>query len=97
MLSNYGYRVLTAKWIDSTQEEARVTLDVTGVDSVGVLNHLTQIISEEMGINIDSISIKSKAGMFNGEVSMVLKNRLQLKKLVEKIQQIDTVKSVSIK
>ena len=35
--------------------------------------------------------------MFNGEVSMVLKNRLQLKKLVEKIQQIDTVKSVSIK
>lgn len=97
MLSNYGYRVLTAKWIDSSQEEARVTLDITGVDSVGVLNHLTQIISEDMGINIESITIKSKAGMFNGEVSMVLRNRLQLKKLVEKIKQIDTVKAVSIK
>ena len=97
MLSNYGYRVLTAKWIDSTQEETRVTLDITGVDSVGVLNHLTRIISEEMGINIDSIAVKSKAGMFNGEVSMVLRNRLQLKKLVEKIEQIDTVSAVSVK
>lgn len=50
-----------------------------------------------MGINIESISIKSKAGMFNGEVSLILKNRLQLNNLVEKIKQVDTIKAVNIK
>lgn len=97
MLSNYGYRVLSAKWIDSSKEESKVTLDITGVDNMGIVNRLTQIISENMEINMESISVKGKAGMFSGEVVLVIKNKGQLKKLVDKIKEMDSVINVTIK
>ncbi|MDD4820258.1 MAG: RelA/SpoT family protein, partial [Flavobacteriales bacterium] len=97
MMSNYGYRVLSAKWIDSSKEESRITLDVTGVDNIGLINHLTRIISENMGINIESISVKSKAGMFSGEVVVVVKNKTQLKMLVDKIKELESITNVTVK
>ena len=97
MKANYGYRVLTAKWIDSSREESRVVLDITGVDNIGLINNLTHVISEEMGINMDSINVSSKAGMFNGEVAVIVKNKDQLKELMDKIREMESVKNVSVK
>ena len=97
MKANYGYRVLTAKWIDSSREESRVVLDITGVDNIGLINNLTHVISEEMGINMDSINVSSKAGMFNGEVAVIVKNKDQLKELIDKIRDMESVKNVSVK
>lgn len=97
MNTNYGYRVLTAKWIDSTKEESRITLDVTGVDNIGLINHLTNIISENMSLNIESISVKSKAGMFSGEVVVVVKNKTQLKTLIDKIKSLESITNVTVK
>ena len=96
MKANYGYRVLTAKWIDSSREESRVVLDITGVDNIGLINNLTHVISEEMGINMDSINVSSKAGMFNGEVAVIVKNKDQLKELIDKIRDMESVKNVSV-
>ncbi len=97
MKANYGYRVLTAKWIDSSREESRVVLDITGVDNIGLINNLTHVISEEMGINMDSINVSSKAGMFNGEVAVIIKNKDQLKELMDKIREMESIKNVSVK
>lgn len=64
---------------------------------MGIVNRLTQIISENMEINMESISVKGKAGMFSGEVVLVIKNKGQLKKLVDKIKEMDSVINVTIK
>jgi GTP pyrophosphokinase len=53
MQSNYDYRILKAKWIDSTQEEFTVSIDLTGIDKIGVLNNITNVISENMNMNLN--------------------------------------------
>ena len=52
MQSNYDYRIIKAKWIDSSQEEFTVSIDLTGIDKIGLLNNITNIISENMNINM---------------------------------------------
>ena len=41
--SNFSYRILAAKWIDSTQHEFRTTIQIIGIDNVGVLNKILQL------------------------------------------------------
>lgn len=93
--SNYAYRIIKAKWIDSSQEEFKATLKITGMDSLGLTNELTKVISNNMHVNIQSISLSGDAGIFNGQLTVVVQNNAILKKLIEKIKQIDGVEKVS--
>jgi len=95
MQSNYAYRILQAKWIDSTQQEFKATLDITGMDSLGLTNELTRIISNNMHVNIQSISLSGEAGIFNGRLTVVVPNNTILKKLIENIKKIDGVDKIS--
>ena len=54
MQSNYAYRVIKAKWIDSTQQEFKAVLIITGMDFLGLTNELTKVISSNMNINIQN-------------------------------------------
>src|SRR5574343_711642 len=72
--SNYAYRIMPAKWIDSTQQEFKATLKITGMDSLGLTNELTKVISNNMHVNIQSISLSGEAGIFNGQVSVIVQN-----------------------
>ena len=65
MQSNYAYRVMQAKWIDSSQQEFKAILKITGMDSMGLTNELTQVISSQMSVNIQSISLNGEAGIFS--------------------------------
>lgn len=93
--SNYAYRIIKAKWIDSSQEEFKATLKITGMDSLGLTNELTKVISNNMHVNIQSISLSGDAGIFNGQLTVVVQNNAILKKLIEKIKQIDGVEKVT--
>jgi len=95
MQSNYAYRILLAKWIDSTQQEFKATLDITGMDSLGLTNELTRVISNNMHVNIQSISLSGEAGIFNGKLTVVVPNNTVLKKLIENIKKIDGVDKIS--
>jgi GTP pyrophosphokinase len=92
--SNYAYRILQAKWIDSTQQEFKATLNITGMDSLGLTNELTKVISNNMNVNIQSISLNGEAGLFNGKVTVVVQNNNILKKLIENIKKIDGIDKV---
>jgi len=48
--SNYDYRIIKAKWIDSSQEKFTVQINITGIDKLGLLNNITNVISENMKI-----------------------------------------------
>jgi GTP pyrophosphokinase len=77
MQSNYAYRIMTAKWIDSQEE---FIINVTGMDVLGLTNQLTKVISNNMHVNIQSISLSTDAGIFHGQVAVIVQNNTILKK-----------------
>ncbi|MFL9845747.1 RelA/SpoT family protein [Flavobacterium rhizosphaerae] len=93
--SNYAYRIIQAKWIDSSQEEFKATINITGLDTLGLTNELTKVISNNMHVNIRSISLNGNAGIFNGQVTVVVQNNTILKKLIENIKKIDGIDKVT--
>ncbi|WP_313805262.1 RelA/SpoT family protein [Flavobacterium sp.] len=95
MQSNFAYRIIQAKWIDSSQEEFKATLKITGMDTLGLTNELTKVISNQMTVNIQSISLSGEAGLFNGQVTVVVPNNIILKKLIDNIKKIDGVDKVT--
>lgn len=93
--SNYAYRIIPAKWIDSSQQEFKAILDITGMDSLGLTNELTKVISSNMHVNIQSISLSSEAGIFKGQVAVIVQNNTILKKLTDNIKKIDGIDKVT--
>ncbi|GEL09498.1 RelA/SpoT family protein [Flavobacterium glycines] len=93
--SNYAYRIMPAKWIDSTQQEFKATLNITGMDSIGLTNELTKVISNNMNVNIQSISLSGEAGLFKGQLTVIVQNITILKKLIDNIKKIDGIDRVT--
>ena len=93
--SNYAYRVIKAKWIDSSQQEFKAVLIITGMDFLGLTNELTKVISSNMNINIQSISLTTEAGLFNGKVAVIVKNNTILEKMMAKIRKIEGIDKVT--
>ncbi|MFY7988582.1 MAG: RelA/SpoT family protein [Flavobacterium sp.] len=95
MQSNYAYRIIPAKWIDSSQEEFKAILKIKGMDILGLTNNLTKVISSQMNVNIQSISLSSEAGIFNGQVTVIVQNNTILKKLIDNIKKVDGIDKVT--
>jgi guanosine-3',5'-bis(diphosphate) 3'-pyrophosphohydrolase len=95
MQSNYAYRIMQAKWIDSSQEEFRAMLNITGMDVMGLTNKLTKVISNQMHVNIQNIALSSEAGIFNGKITVVVANNTILKKLIENIKKVDGIEKIT--
>lgn len=93
--SNYAYRIMQAKWVDSSQQEFKAILKITGMDTLGLTNELTKVISSQMHVNIQSISLNGDAGIFNGQVTVVVQNNTILKKLIDNIKKIDGIDKVT--
>lgn len=93
--SNYAYRIMIAKWIDSAQQEFKAILTVTGMDTMGLANELTKVISSNMSVNIKSIALSGDAGIFNGKIVVIVQNNTILKRLMENIKKIDGIDKVT--
>ncbi len=93
--SNYAYRIMPAKWIDSSQQEFKAILNITGMDTLGLTNELTKVISNDMNVNIQSISLSGEAGIFNGKLAVIVQNNTILKRLIENIKKIDGIDKVT--
>jgi GTP pyrophosphokinase len=93
--SNFAYRIVQAKWIDSTQEEFNAILKITGMDVMGLTNQLTKVISNQMHVNIQSISLNSEAGIFKGQITVMVQNNVILKKLIENIKTVEGIDKVT--
>ncbi|WP_308992548.1 RelA/SpoT family protein [Mariniflexile litorale] len=93
--SNYAYRIMPAKWIDSSQQEFFAQIVITGIDHIGLVNDITKIISENMHVNMKSISFESDGGLFSGKINVVVKNNTLLKKLLDKLKKINGIDKVT--
>ncbi|HLV70749.1 MAG TPA: RelA/SpoT family protein [Xanthomarina sp.] len=93
--SNYAYRIISAKWIDSTQQEFAAQIILSGIDNLGLVNEITKVISSNMHVNMKSLSFQSDDGIFSGKINVIVKNNTLLKKLMENLKKINGIDKVS--
>ena len=93
--ANYEYRILKAKWIDSSLHEYAVDIVITGIDKMGLLNDLTQIISEALNVNMKKINFDTDDGVFTGNITVSVKNKKMIEQLIQSIKKIDGVDKVT--
>jgi len=92
--ANYAYRIINAKWIDSSRQEFMAILKIFGADHVGLVNKITDVISKNMNVNIQGLNISSNDGIFEGKITVSVKNNLQLKKLSDSLLQLRGIETV---
>ncbi|HZJ19669.1 MAG TPA: RelA/SpoT family protein [Pricia sp.] len=93
--SNYAYRIISAKWIDSTQQEFQSEIQLTGIDNLGLINDITQIISDEMHVNMRNLNFSTDGGTFTGNITVVVKNNGILKKVISNLKKIHGIDKVT--
>ena len=95
MINRYGYRVVNARWIETEPGEITMfTADllIQGIDQLGIVNEISRLISNEMQLNIRSISIESKMnGRFEGKVKVAVQNTKHLDLLLTKLRKLDGI------
>ena len=89
LLSNYGYRVIKAKWTSSQDRSFLAGLKVIGTDRIGIINDISNVISSELKVNMRSLSIDTEGGIFEGEIHVYIEDTAHLDKLIENLSEID--------
>ena len=92
--SRFAARVMSAKWISAEVSEYVAVLRVRGIDTVGLVNKVTQIISNDLNVNIRSINIQGEGGLFEGSITVVVRNKVHLQNIMQEIRKVDGVRSV---
>ncbi|PKB43709.1 GTP pyrophosphokinase [Cellulophaga sp. RHA19] len=92
--SNYAYRIIQAKWIDSSQQEFTANIKLTGIDNIGLISDLTSIISQQMHVNMKSVNFSTDGGTFSGKITVVVKNNSILIKLINNLKKINGIDKV---
>ena len=94
MQSKFSYRIMQARWIDSTQEDFFADINITGIDQLGLVSSITQVISQQMHVGMKSISFTEKGGTFSGSIRVIVKNNDILNSLIKKLRQVNGVDKV---
>lgn len=93
--SNYAYRIISAKWIDSSQQEFKSEIRLAGIDHLGLISEITEVISNHMNVNIRNLDFSTDSGTFVGMITVVVKNKQILKKLIANLKQINGIDKVT--
>ncbi|MEJ7778396.1 MAG: bifunctional (p)ppGpp synthetase/guanosine-3',5'-bis(diphosphate) 3'-pyrophosphohydrolase [Daejeonella sp.] len=95
LMSNYGYRIVKARW-NSQQELAFLTgLRIIGIDDVGLINNITNVISGDFKVNMRSITVDTNEGMFDGSIMVYVNNTEHLDDMISKLKVVNGVTSVT--
>ena len=95
LLSKLAYRCLKARWQNSALVERVAAIRIIGIDQLGLVNRLTEIISKQNNINMKSISFETNDGVFEGRIKVLVYDTAQLEQLTRKFEQVEGVKSVT--
>ncbi len=95
LLSHHGNRVVKAKWTSQHEVAFLTGLKILGTDRVGLINDVTKIISEELKVNMSSMSIHTDSGIFEGEIMLYVNDTRHLEQLIEKLRGVEGVEKVS--
>lgn len=95
LLSNHGNRVIKARWTSQKEIAFLAGLRIIGTDRVGLVNDVTKVISNELKVNMRSITIDSDAGIFEGTIKLYVNNTEHLEQLISNLNQVEGILKVS--
>ena len=93
--SNFAYRIISAYWIDSTEQEFGAIVKLSGIDTLGLVNQITKVISKNMSVNIKKINFNTSKGLFIGEINVFVKNNSTLERLLKNLSKINGIEKVT--
>ncbi|QEC42157.1 RelA/SpoT family protein [Pseudobacter ginsenosidimutans] len=94
LLSNYGHRIVKTKWAKNKEISFLTGLKIVGLDDVGVIHKITNLISGEMKINIAAMTIEAKDGLFHGNVRVFVHDKEELEELVDRLKKLPGIETV---
>ena len=86
--------MITARWVNEEKYKSRVRIEIEGIDRKGLVNDITEIISNAMNIDMKSISIESNDGIFLGNITLEVKNKNQLEETLKQLKNVLSVTTV---
>ena len=92
--SNYGYRIINAKWIDSSKGFFTGILKLSGIDRIGLISEVTNIISKSHNVDISQLNFDTENGTFSGEIKLIVKKASKLVTLIKKLEKINGIDKV---
>jgi len=94
LLSNYGHRVVKTKWAKNKEISFLTGLKIIGLDDVGVIHKITNLISGELKVNISAMTIEANEGIFNGNVRVFVHDKEELDQLVNRLLELPGIERV---
>lgn len=94
LLANYAHRIVKTRWAKNNEVSFLTGLKIIGLDDVGVINKITNIISGEMKINIAALTIESNDGLFQGTIKIFVHDKEELENIVDRLKGLDGIESV---
>lgn len=96
MKERFPYRVIRAKWRESSSKNSFLTtLHISGVDEIGIVTEITHIISKDVGVHMRSININSDKGKFEGILKVLVYNVEHIEFLMQRLKKVKGVVSVT--
>lgn len=90
----FGYRIVKARWSGKGNSQYAITLRVIGVDDIGIVSNITNIISKEDKLSMRSINISSQDGLFSGNVVIMVEDAGKTATLIKKLSTVKGIKQV---
>src|SRR5580658_5606496 len=94
LMANYGHRVVKTKWAKNKEISFLTGIRIVGMDDVGVVNKITNLISGELKLNINALTIEAKEGLFEGNIRIYVHDKEELEELVSRLMQLNGINSV---
>jgi GTP pyrophosphokinase len=93
--SSFGNRIIATTWDTHKALSFLVYIYIKGIDSVGLLNEITQVISRELNVNIRKLNIETNDGIFEGKIQLYVHDVDDVKKICNNLRKIDQIKAVT--
>jgi GTP pyrophosphokinase len=94
LLSSHGHRVVKTKWAKNKEISFLTGLKITGLDDVGVIHKITNLISGDLKININAITVEAKDGIFEGNIRLFVHDKDELDHLLNKLRSLSGIQTV---
>lgn len=94
LMANYGHRVVKTKWAKNKEISFLTGIKIIGLDDVGVINKITNLISGELKININALTVEAREGLFQGNIKVYVHDKEELEELVTRLKQLSGIHAV---
>lgn len=94
LMANYAYRIIKARWENDRVHEYLASIKFTGIDDLGLVNKITNTISQQLNINMKAISFESEDGIFHGKIQLYISHTDHLDQLTKKLKEMEGIHSV---